>query len=158
MLKKDVISLEEARIIAETVLREAKNMSPELPVAIAVVDDQGELVYFAREDGAYPWYCHMAIRKAYTAARVNTNTGDWVKFQKEAGREMASWLTCDSKLAGIQGGVVIKLPGGTNGSPENTLSQDKIGGIGVSGKWAKDDEALALLGLKAFNELHKTKK
>lgn len=155
MYKRDVISLDEARAMGETVLKESKKMSPEQPVAVAIVDDQGELIYFAREDGAYPWYCHMAQRKAYTAARVNANTGEWVEFQKGAGREMASWLTCDPKMAGIQGGIVIKKPGGTDGSPENILSQDKLGGIGVSGKWAKDDEALSLLALKTFQELHK---
>lgn len=155
MYKKDVISLDEARAMAETVLKESQKMSPELPIAVAIVDDQGELVYFAREDGAYPWYSHMAIRKAYTAARVNTDTGAWVDFQKKSGREMASWLTCDPKLAGIQGGVVIKQPGGTDGSAKNTLSRDKLGGIGVSGKWAKDDEALTFLAIKTFQDMHR---
>jgi uncharacterized protein GlcG (DUF336 family) len=152
MFKKDVIGMDEARLMVETVLRESKKMSPELPVAVAVVDGEENLVYFAREDGAYPLYCHMAICKAYTAARVNTNTGDWAKFQKESGREIASWLTCDPNMTGIQGGVVIKQPGGTDGSPNNTLSRDKLGGIGVSGKWAKDDEKLALLAVKAFHD------
>ena len=58
-------------------------------------------------------------------------------------------------MVGIEGGVVIKRKGGTDGSPKNTLSQDKLGGIGVSGKWSNDDDALARLGLKVFHDMQK---
>jgi uncharacterized protein GlcG (DUF336 family) len=155
MYKKDVMSYEEARAMGDAVLAESKKISPELPIAIAIVDTEGQLIFFAREDGAYPWYCDMAIHKAYTASRVNTDTGSWAEFQKTKNREMASWLTCNPKMVGIEGGVVIKRKGGTDGSPKNTLSQDKLGGIGVSGKWSNDDDALARLGLKVFHDMQK---
>ena len=153
MYKKDVISYGEARAMGDAVLAESKKMPPELPIAVAIVDAEVQLIFFAREDGAYPWYCDMAIHKACTASRVNTDTGQWADFQKTKNREMASWLTCDPRMVGIEGGVVIKRKGGMDGSPMNTLSQDKLGGIGVSGKWSNDDDKLARLALKVFHNM-----
>jgi uncharacterized protein GlcG (DUF336 family) len=155
MFKQDVISLEEARAMVDKALEESKKMSPELPIAVAVVDGNGELVFFAREDGAYPWYVNMAIHKAYTACRVNTDTGPWAEFQKTKNREMACWLTCDPKMTGIEGGLVIKKKGGTDGSPKNTLSRDKVAGIGVSGKWSQDDHKLAKMAIEVFHSMQK---
>jgi glc operon protein GlcG len=154
MYTRKVITLDEARTMAEAVFEESKKMS-EAVIAVAIADDHGELVYFAREDGAPPMLVHMAQRKAYTAARVNTDTGPWADFQKKRGREISSWLTCDPKLTGIQGGAVIKLPGKGDGSPESMLSyKDTIGGVGVSGKWSEEDEKLARLAVKVFNDLN----
>jgi uncharacterized protein GlcG (DUF336 family) len=46
--------------------------SPTRPVAIAIVDDQGEFVSFAPMDQCAPQPRVIARKKAYTAARTRT--------------------------------------------------------------------------------------
>jgi len=136
MYQRDCISLEEARLAAETVLKEAAK-KPDKPIAVAVVDDRGDLVYFARLDGAWPLFVRMAINKAYTAVTFGRHTSEWAERQKQFEREVATWG--DSKLTTIAGGLVFKNASGT-----------KLGAIGVSGYPSPDeDEEVAYLGLGA---------
>ena len=67
MFQKTCLGLAEARAAVEAVLEEA-NKLPDAPIAVAVVDDYGRLVYFARMDGCPPVVVELAINKAYTAA------------------------------------------------------------------------------------------
>jgi len=62
----------EARAVVEAVLNVAAEHN--LRFAAAVVDSGGELVYFARMDGATPLNARMAINKAYTATKWRQNT------------------------------------------------------------------------------------
>lgn len=107
MYQIDVLGLKEARLIVEAII-EQNEQEKGTPVAAAVVDEHGEPIYFARQDGAYPLYVHMAIHKAYTAARMNMDTKIFVDYFKEQGRDMILMAGSDNKLAAIQGGVVIK--------------------------------------------------
>lgn len=150
MYQRDILSLEAARVIVEAIIKQ-NEQEKGTPIAAAVVDEHGELIYFARQDGSYPLYVHMAIHKAYTAARMNIDTKMFADYQKQQEREMILWAGSDNKLAAIQGGVVIKKPGADY---KNLMSPDKLGGIGVSGHLAADDERLAFVGLKAFQTLY----
>ena len=67
MFQKKCLGLAEARAAVEAVLDEASKL-PDAPIAVAVVDDYGRLVYFARMDGCPPVVVELAINKAYTAA------------------------------------------------------------------------------------------
>ena len=51
--QKATLSLEEARRAMDRMLEEA-NKEPNRPLAIAIVDDQGELVSYARMDRSAP--------------------------------------------------------------------------------------------------------
>ena len=64
--------LDEARVVVEAVLGAASGRN--LRFAAAVVDSGGELVYFARMDGASPLNARMAVNKAYTATKWRHNT------------------------------------------------------------------------------------
>ena len=145
MYRRDTLGLEEARTAVDAVLAEA-GKEPNRPIAVAVVDDRGDLIYGARMDGAYPLYVHMAMNKAYTAARMLRDTLALQKLQQELNRELGTWT--DSRLTDIQGGGCIIKPG--NGyiplGPGGTV----VGGIGVSGRPADEDEQLAQVGLKAL--------
>ena len=59
MTKK--LGLDEARVVVEAVLGAASGRN--LRFAAAVVDSGGELVYFARMDGASPLNARMAVNK-----------------------------------------------------------------------------------------------
>jgi uncharacterized protein GlcG (DUF336 family) len=113
---------------------EAALKAPNRPIAIAICDDQGELVAFARMDKCAPLPLTIARKKAYTAARTRSDTKAFGERLKGMGRSAIEFG--DPELIGVQGGVTIAA---TDGSP--------LGGIGVSGLAAEDDEAIAKIGL-----------
>lgn len=133
---KAVLSLDDARRAMERILEEALK-TPHRPVAIAICDDQGELVAFARMDHCAPLPLTIARKKAYTAARTRTDTKAFADRLKSMGRSTVD--LGDPNLIGVQGGVAIITADGTG-----------LGGIGVSGLAADEDEALAKLGLRAI--------
>lgn len=133
--QKAVLSLEDAQKAMNRMLQEA-NKAPNRPVAIAIVDDQGELVSFARMDKCAAQPPMIARKKAYTAARTRVDTVSYAERLKGQGRSVTEFG--DPNLIALQGGVVIMNPS----------DQSVLGGIGVSGLAAEEDEAIAKMGLK----------
>jgi len=146
MYQREVLGLSEARAAVEAALSEA-GKQPDRPMAIAVVDHRGELVYCARMDGAYPLFMHMAINKAYTASRMLRDTAAFAERDRELGRELATWG--DDKLTYIRGGQCIIKPNGGY-LPAGKTKGIVVGGIGTSGRVPEEDEEIALAGLKAI--------
>jgi glc operon protein GlcG len=134
--KRDFLDMEEANIVIKAVITEASK-DPSQPIAVAVVDSYGELIYYAKMDGSAPLFGHMAIKKAFTAANFKRSTRDLKNTMKEWQLELASWD--DDRYTNILGGVCIKKPDGT-----------LLGGIGVSGRLPDEDEGLSNIGLKAL--------
>jgi uncharacterized protein GlcG (DUF336 family) len=134
--QKPVLSLEDARKAMTRMLEEA-GKAPNRPVAIAICDDQGELVAFARMDKCAPLPLTIARKKAYTAARTRSDSKAFGDRLKGMGRSAVEFG--DPNLIGVQGGVTIAA---ADGSP--------LGGIGVSGLAAEEDEAIARMGLGAI--------
>ena len=116
--------------------------SPDAPIAVAVADDYGRLVYFARMDGCPPVVVELAINKAYTAAVALLDTVAFAERDKGWGRELATYG--DARFTYLQGGLVIRAGG------EGVISQALLGGIGVSGRMPDEDERLARIGLEAM--------
>jgi glc operon protein GlcG len=135
--QKAVLSLDDARNAMDHMLREATK-TPNRPLAIAICDDQGELVTFARMDRCAPQPPVVARKKAYTAARTRTDTKVYADRLKSQGRSVTEFG--DPNLLAAQGGVMITNP----------ADQSVLGGIGVSGLTAEEDEALAGIGLSAI--------
>jgi glc operon protein GlcG len=135
--QKPVLSLEEARRAMDRMLQEVHQRFQNRPVAIAIVDDQGELVSFARQDRCAPQPPIVARKKAYTAARTRTDTKVYADRLKSQGRSATEFG--DPNLLAAQGGVVIT-------GPENAV----LGAIGVSGLSAEEDEQIAKVGLQAI--------
>jgi glc operon protein GlcG len=114
------------------------NKEPDRPLAIAIVDDTGSIISYARMDRCREVPKRMAIRKAYTCALSGQDSKDYAERMASQGRTVAEMG--DPMLAAVQGGVVILHPG----------SGSIMGGIGVSGLSAQEDEDLAKIGLKAL--------
>lgn len=131
--QRPVLSLEDARKAMTGMLEEALK-APNRPIAIAICDDQGELVAFARMDKCAPLPLMIARKKAYTAARTRSDTKAFGERMKGMGRSAIEFG--DPNLLALQGGVTIAT---SDGSP--------LGGIGVSGLAAEEDEAIAKIGL-----------
>jgi glc operon protein GlcG len=137
MYEKPVLSLDQVQKALTTMLDKA-TQEPDRPVAIAIVDDLGNLFSFARMDRCRVIPQRLAIRKAYTAALSGQDTLVYADRLKGQGRSVAEMG--DPNLAAVQGGVVILHP--TTGFI--------LGGIGVSGLSAQEDEDLARLGVQAL--------
>jgi len=131
--QKSVLSLEDARKAMTGMLEEALK-APNRPVAIAICDDQGGLVEFARMDKCSPLPMMIARKKAYTAARTRSDTKAFAERLKVMGRSVIE--LGDPDLIPVQGGVTIAAADGS-----------ALGGIGVSGLAAEEDEAIARIGL-----------
>jgi glc operon protein GlcG len=141
MIKTASLDLEEARKIVDTVVEAARTTKPpNRPMSVAVVDNAGVLISFARMDGASPNTARMAINKAYTAIYWRRETGemqDWIKN----GRDI-SWFGDPYKDAPIPGGVLIRSSDGCI-----------VGAVGTSGRDARGpmgDEELSQIGAKVL--------
>lgn len=131
------ISLDEAQRALNAILEEARR-TPQQPIAVAVCDEQGELVCFARQDQCRPQPLQIARKKAYTAARTGQDTRSYGERLRQQDRSVTEFG--DPMLLGLQGGLPVLDP----------QSQRPIGGVGVSGRTAEEDEVLARAGLQAI--------
>jgi len=122
------IDLAEARQIIEDGLRQAA-VDGGKPVVIAVSDHSGDLVAFARMDGAPVRSVRLAINKAYTAARVLSTTAALAVRLKEEGRDVLVYG--DPAFSLFPGGAPLKAGEAT------------IGAVGISGRAAEEDQELA---------------
>jgi glc operon protein GlcG len=112
--------------------------TPDEPVAIAIVDDTGNLVAYAKMDNLRLFSRRHALRKAYTAAIVGMDTGAHAQRLHSQGRSISE--LGDPNLTHGQGGLVIMRDGVI------------LGGIGVGGyPSGQRDEDLARVGLQAMH-------
>ncbi len=131
LMEKRAITLEFAKQVAAAA--EQKAGENNWPVAIAIVDDGGQLVYLARRDNTQFGSIDVAIRKAVTAAAFKRPTK--VFEDAVAGGRMAL-LGLHSALP-LEGGLPLVLDGKV------------IGAIGVSGVTAQQDGMVAKAGADA---------
>lgn len=122
---------------AMTAMTDKAMQTPDDVVAIAIVDNTGNLLAYAQTGALRLFSRRHAIRKAYTAAVMATDTGTNGKKLKEQGRSISE--QGDLQLTGHQGGLVVMRDGVI------------LGGIGVGGyDGGHLDEALARIGLEVL--------
>jgi uncharacterized protein GlcG (DUF336 family) len=142
MFNRECLGIAEASRAVEAALHEALK-ERDAPVAVAVVDDHGKLVCFARMDGCPPVVVDLAVMKAYTAAVAMLDTVAFAARDKEWGRDLATYG--DDRFTYLQGGLVIWGEPAAPGAGKVLL-----GGIGVSGRMPEEDEHLSRIGLEAM--------
>lgn len=108
-----------------------------IPAAMAVCDRAGNLVAFARMDGAPLGATELAINKAHTAALWETPTGE---FQRSTQPEGVDW-----GLNTSAGGRIVVYAGGVPLHVDGSL----VGTVGMSGGTGEQDEACVLEALAA---------
>ncbi len=124
---------------AAAAIRAAVEHAGELGIRInvAVTDPAGVLMAFLRMPGAFLHSVDIAIDKAYTAAGFGFPTSQWMEIL--AGDEaLRIGMPVRPRLVIFGGGLPIR--------EDEVL----IGGIGVSGGSAEQDEACARAGLVAM--------
>ena len=138
MYEKPVLSLADTQAAMKAMLEEAIKR-PDHAVAIAMVDEGGDLIGYAKMDNCDKLAQRLAVRKAYTSAMFGRDTQERFDMLLEEGRNILEYT--DPNMIGAPGGVGIVRP--SDGA--------KLGGIGVSGIGGPDNEALGHVGLKALN-------
>ena len=136
MAEKPYIDFDQAQAAMKAIIEEATGPVV-MPVAIAIVDDAGNMVAYAQMDNVRLYARRHAFRKAYTAAVMGMDTGPHGEQLKERGRTVSDYG--DPNLTPGIGGVVVRSSDGII-----------MGGIGVGGYLARDEE-LAQIGLDAMN-------
>jgi uncharacterized protein GlcG (DUF336 family) len=107
-------------------------------VSAAVVDAGGHLVAFGRMDGAEIAGPVLAVDKAYTAVANRTATSELAKLAAPGGELFGLHANGGGRFVIFGGGVPIVVDGIV------------VGGVGVSGASAAQDEACALAALTAL--------
>ena len=125
------VTLEAARRAVTACVERARELGIE--VAIAVVDQAGNLKAFARMDGAPLLSSRIAQDKAWTAAAFGIPTHAWWDLVKDEPPLLHGIVKTD-RLIVFGGGVPLRSAG------------EVVGGIGVSGGSADQDRELAEAG------------
>lgn len=128
------LGLEEAQRAIAAVFDQAKIDGR--PVAVAVVDNHGDLITCARMDGAHARVLRYAIRKAYTAAVMGRDTVAFKKDIQDAGRSLSDYG--DPSLTTLQGGLVVRS------------GNQVVGAIASGGSPRQRDVEMAQIGLNAL--------
>ncbi len=124
----------EAKRAVDLIVENALQM--QRAVVVAVADAHGDLICFARMDGAPVSSIAVAMNKAWTAARERKSTkeiGEKVKHP-EKGHDITYYG--DPKYVGWGGGIPVWKNG------------EVIGAVAVSGLSSTEDIALAELGVE----------
>jgi len=132
MKTRPVLTLEDCLKIHAAAEAEARRNN--WMVAIAILDDGGHLLHFARMDGATPANAAIAVDKARTAAVSRRSSGKWEQLIKDGRTGMLNM----PGILPVQGGVPIVTDGTC------------IGAVGVSGVQSAQDEQIAQAGIDAI--------
>jgi len=154
MYEKKCITYAEAQAglqaIFEQVSKEVSE-NPKLPmVAAAVVDEHGDVITLMRMEKAPPLLApEMAVKKAYTAVKMQRDTRNWRDVLQKSGMvpsDFSNDMTC------IPGGIMITEPGVPRERKLGEKGAEVYGGIGVSARPADNDEELAFVGFRAIQK------
>ena len=145
MLERPKISFTQAHAAMAAMIEKAAEQ-PATPVAMAIVDETGNLLAYMQLDNLRLFTRRHAIRKAYTAAVTGRNSGEHAEWLTSRGLTVSE-LGGDPNLTPAYGGVVVR----TSREADLDFHLNVMGGIGVGGyHLGQLDEELALVGLRAM--------
>lgn len=130
---KKTLTLEAARLMLAAA--EAEAVRNKWPVVIAVVDDGGHTIVLSRQDGTQWSSVETAVEKARAAVAWKRPTR---LLEEMVNNGRTAFLSIAQGMGILQGGVPVEVEG------------EIVGGVGVSGVKASDDELVALAGVNAL--------
>lgn len=134
MIAEPAIEYAEAKKVVDTIVEEVLRRGKS--GVIAVADPHGELIAFARMDGAPFSSITIAMNKAYTAARERKATKDIGEAARNPEKGFDIAYFGDPRFVGWGGGVPVVKDGKV------------IGSVAVSGLPQTEDIELATMGAK----------
>jgi uncharacterized protein GlcG (DUF336 family) len=132
---KKSLTLEAAKLMAAAAEAEAARSG--WKVVVAVVDDGGHALLVHRIDGTQSSSVPTAIGKARSAVAYKRPTRI---LEEMINKGRFSFLSAGGDPVALQGGLPIEIDG------------QLVGGIGVSGVKASDDEIVAQAGIDALRQ------
>jgi uncharacterized protein GlcG (DUF336 family) len=102
-----------------------------IPMAIAMVDSEGGLLFFARMDGALPASTELAASKAYTSAVLRMSTQELGRLARPGEALYGIQHTHNGRIVLFGGGLPLHLGGRVAGA------------IGISGGSVEEDILVA---------------
>jgi uncharacterized protein GlcG (DUF336 family) len=126
-----ILSYDGAQEVLEAAVAKARDIG--VPQCVSVVDAGGQLLAFARMDGAFAMSMQTSVMKAKTAASYGEPTGN-----------IAAGV--DIKLAIATQGERINLPGGLPIIVDNRV----IGAVGIGSGTGEQDRQVASAAIKAI--------
>ena len=138
MYNKPMLSLDQCLAAINAMVAEFNKNPNRRPVDMAIVDDAGNLLSYARMDKCLrPTF---AQRKAYTSAIRRMDSGAFAEWLSERNMSLAAFS--DPNLITLTGGLVIINPS------DGAL----LGAIGVGGlPTGEEDADISRAGLNALN-------
>jgi len=131
------LSLEQAQNIVTQTLAKATQDHAGRPICVAVCDERGLLLTFARMDGAPARSVRISQGKAYSSARMGSTTQ--AVLERLHREKIAIGYFCDPEITALPGGSPLK-------SQDGRL----VGSLGVSGLTSAEDQALTDAMAAAF--------
>ncbi len=127
-----MITLEDARKVIAAAEKKALDIGQ--PMNIAVVDGGGNLVAFARMDGAWLGSIDISQKKAWTSRAFDIETKTLSKFSQPGADFYGIHASNNGKVMIFAGGVPL------------LRGKQVVGAIGVSGGSGKQDQEVAEAG------------
>jgi len=134
-----MISYPVARILG--VIAEAEASKLEIPMAMAIVDQEGSLLFFGRMQGTLPASTEIAISKAYTAAALRLSTQQVGELAQPGQTLYGIQHTHNGKIVLFGGGLPLRL------------ADCVAGAVGISGGTVEQDVRVAESVVRAWGEM-----
>ncbi|GAB6898686.1 GlcG/HbpS family heme-binding protein [Kineosporia succinea] len=129
------LTLAEAQRVIDAGVKEAERIGR--PMNVAVVDDGGHLVAFARMDGSIKASIDISAKKARTSILMNLPTAD-LADATQPGAELYGLEHLSGGLVTFGGGIPLTRDGET------------VGAVGVSAGSVDEDVTVAQAAVAAF--------
>ncbi len=136
MLEIQRLSWDEAKILVDGAVASSREIN--VPMCIAVADESGNLIDFARMDGGKISSISIAIDKAFTAAAARRGTHIYNQLCVPGQPTFGIHVTNGGRFSVIGGGLPVTSKGVV------------VGGIGISSGTAEQDHLVAEAALKHF--------
>src|SRR3954462_5101942 len=133
-----MISLNEARRVIDAAENKANDIGQ--PMNIAVVDGGGNLLAFARMEGAWLGSIDIAQKKAWTSRAFDIETKTLSKFAQPGADFYGIHVSNGGKVMIFAGGVPLMR------------GKEVVGAIGGSGGAGKQDQAVAEAGASVIKK------
>lgn len=139
------LSLQEARIIIDTAI--AKVRAENAHAAIAVVDDNGNLVSMDRMDGTSSFFQRFALGKAVGAVALQQTTGESAdQYKVNPQRFLSALSLLQGEVLLIRGGFPLIVDGRI------------VGGVGSAGHGGDGDVEAVKAGIAAWEKFRQSKR
>lgn len=133
------LTLAGARAVLAAAEQKARDMG--VPQNIAVVDESGYLLAFARMDGVKLSSIEIALKKAQAAALRRVPTGPSPRNEPTVYQSLGLAVATGGVLLPVRGGLPLVVEG------------QYVGAIGISGGTEDEDVAVAQAGVDALSKL-----